>query len=822
MKKTLIFILMILVLMVSSCNLFLKEEYGELVLSFDGSLPDGARALDANGLPVLSSSPMKINIIREDGYTITRELGAEEPKSLVELVPIGEKIEIIVTAINPSGQWSGRASHTVVSGQNHVRVLLNKNISGLKSLLFTQKKIEVLGQDAYELKFYMDGKEINAPQSKSEYSFGRDSLGRLYISVNVGNAYIYRYTSEGELLDYVMESISCFANDYTTGKMYGINGSGNIMKIDENLNISALSPPTSLLHYKGAAAIDNNRVAWLLRDGPINPLKIEAKNLDGSSSSGPEEIKDHIDITGCKESKVNDFFIRGDYVYVLFTTVNESITSSDPNLYSLGGIARYNINNLAAPPVKIGFSDSVSFENQLLKNYDYSKNFYGAVKVIGFDEENIYIADDGFDAADTPAGARIVKNRNRIAALNIATNTLSFSDERTAKWYNEWKEWRTPNTKTVVWESLYDGSSRSGMSYYQVEKGDENLLGANPFITSDVSNPTGVLYSDVFCYDSAGNFYVSGKDNSDEKLYRYVLKDDGSYEIDGEKVISNKPEAMAVSVSSIAADAGKTILFYYFESGYDHNIGRLAWYTDDFDHASQLRNITLNDLDQNDTVTAMTANKDGIFVAVKTVTDKDTHNEKYKITVKKYAHQPLGSPASISAAETVTVIDETLTNYPNVPLLHWTPEQANAYINEDLNALYISDGVLYGLTTNQKGYIEGFFSKATEVFIGGKLLKIGNTKSLGSYVVVLYKNDGLRPATSGEFAPYRFIAVKPKKLVIASDGYYGKETTPRNKNKVFVFDIGNWAHPDETVTQTRINLSKQLVYSGNSFIWTIE
>ena len=823
MKKTLIFILMILVLMVSSCNLFLKEEYGELVLSFDGSLPDGARALDANGLPVLSSSPMKINIIREDGYTITRELGAEEPKSLVELVPIGEKIEIIVTAINPSGQWSGRASHTVVSGQNHVRVLLNKNISGLKSLLFTQKKIEVLGQDAYELKFYMDGKEINAPQSKSEYSFGRDSLGRLYISVNVGNAYIYRYTSEGELLDYVMESISCFANDYTTGKMYGINGSGNIMKIDENLNISALSPPTSLLHYKGAAAIDNNRVAWTWKDAP-NSLEIKVDTLGTTSTSGTGPIRSHINIVGCKESKVNDLFIRGNYVYVLFNTMNDELTGNSRNLYSLGGVVRYNINNLTAPPVKIGFSNSVSFENSLLKNYDYSANFYGAVKVIGFDEENIYIADDGFDAADTPAGARIVKNRNRIAALNIATNALSFSDERTAKWYNEWREWRTPNTKMIVWESLYDGSSRSGMNYYQVEKGDENLSGANPFITSSVHESSGVLYSDVFCYDSAENFYVSGKDDNDEKLYRYVLEDDGNYETDGEKAISEKPTTIAVSVSSVPDDAGKTILFYYFESGYDHNIGRLAWYTDDFDHASQLRNITLNDLDQNDTVTAMTANKDGIFVAVKTVTGKDSPNEKYKITVKKYAHQSLGSPAIISAVETVTVVNETSTNYPNVvvPPSHWTAEQANAYINEDLNALYISDGVLYGLTTNQKGYIKDIFSKATEVFIGGKLLKIGNTESLGSYVVVLYKNDGLRPETSGEFAPYRFIAVKPKQLVIASDGYYGKETTPRNKNKVFVFDIGNWAHPDETVTQTRINLSKQLVYSGNSFIWTIE
>ena len=816
MKKTLIFILMILVLMVSSCNLFLKEEYGELIVSFDGTLPDGARALDSNGLPVLSSSRMKINIIKENGYTVTRELSAEEPKSLVELVPVGETIEIIVTAINPSGQWSGRTFHTVASGQNQVTVLLNKNVSGLNNLLFTQT---VEGQHDYNLTLYMGGKEINAPQSGNPYSFARDSKGRLYVRYKAGDDNLVRYTSEGELdVHPATTTIKFLANDYTTGKMYGMGVGLN--EINEN----DLTHPTTITGFSTVNnffAVDNGRVAWL-RVSSGNNI-INAASLTGGSHSDIL-INSHIDIHHCKPSEVKDIFIRGNYVYVLFNTVNESITSSDPNLYSLGGVVRYNINNLAGNHVKIGFSNSVSFENQLLKNYDYSANFYGAVKVIGFDDENIYIADDGFDAADTPAGARIVKNRNRIAAINIATNTVSFTEEYTAKWYNEWKEWRTPNTKTVVWESLYDGSSRSGMNYYQVEKGDENLSGANPFITSSVHESSGVLYSDVFCYDSAENFYVSGKDDNDEKLYRYVLEDDGNYETDGEKAISEKPTTIAVSVSSVPDDAGKTILFYYFESGYDHNIGRLAWYTDDFDHASQLRNITLNDLDQNDTVTAMTANKDGIFVAVKTVTGKDSPNEKYKITVKKYAHQSLGSPAIISAVETVTVVNETSTNYPNVvvPPSHWTAEQANAYINEDLNALYISDGVLYGLTTNQKGYIKDIFSKATEVFIGGKLLKIGNTESLGSYVVVLYKNDGLRPETSGEFAPYRFIAVKPKQLVIASDGYYGKETTPRNKNKVFVFDIGNWANPDETVTHARINFSKQLSFSSGSFIWTSE
>ncbi|MGI0518029.1 hypothetical protein E4N81_08295 [Treponema denticola] len=822
MKKILIFILMILVLMVSSCNLFLKEEYGELVLSFDGTMPDGARALDANGLPVLSSSPMKINIIREDGYTITRELGAEEPKSLVELVPVGEKIKIIVTAINPSGQWSGRASHTVVSGQNHVRVLLNKNVSGLKNLLFTQTKTtDPYGSDIYNLTLYMNGKEINARDSVEEYSFARDSKGRLYVRYKAGDDNLVRYTSEGELdVHPATTTIKFLANDYTTGKMYGMGVGLN--EINEN----DLTHPTTITGFSTVNnffAVDNGRVAWLHVSSGNNI--INAASLTGASHSDIL-INSHIDIHHCEPSEVKDIFIRGDYVYVLFNTVNESITSSDPNLYSLGGVVRYNINNLAGNHVKIGFSNSVGFENRAVPASYYSENFYGAVKVIGFDDENIYIADDGFDAADTPAGSRIVKNRNRIAALNIATNTVSFTEEYTAKWYNEWKEWRTPNTKTVVWESLYDdGSSRSGMNYYQVEKGDENLSGANPFITSSVHESSGVLYSDVFCYDSAENFYVSGKDDNDEKLYRYVLEDDGNYETDGEKDISEKPTTIAVSVSSVPDDAGKTILFYYFESGHGgHNIGRLAWYTDDFTHAAQQRNITLSDLGQNDTVTAMAANKDGIFVAVKTITGKDSPNEKYKITVKKYAHQLLGSTPTISAVETVTVVDETSTNYPNVvvPPTHWPAEQANAYINENLNALYISDGVLYGLTTNQKGYIKDFFSKATEVFIGGKLLKIGNTESLGSYVVVLYKNDGLRPETSGEFAPYRFIAVKPKQLVIASDGYYGKETTPRNKNKVFVFDIGNWAHPDETVTHTRISLSKQLVYSGNSFIWTIE
>jgi len=727
---------------------------------------------------------MKINIIREDGYTITRELGAEEPKSLVELVPIGEKIEIIVTAINPSGQWSGRASHTVVSGQNHVKVLLNKNISGLNNLLFTQKKTDD-PSTPYNLTLYMDGKEINAHSSQSEYSFGRDSLGQLYISVNEFNFHIYRYTSEGELLNYVMESISCFANDYTTGKMYGINGSGNIMKIDENLNISALSPPTSLLHYNDAAAIDNNRVVWTWTDNPSDPLKLNFKNnLESGENPIPIAIENHINIHPCKESKVNDLFIRGDYVYVLFNTVNESVGSSDPKLYSLGGIVRYNINNLTAPPVKIGFSNSVSFEKGLLKNYDYSANFYGAVKVIGFDEENIYIADDGFDAADTPAGARIVKNRNRIAALNIATNALSFSDAGPAKWYNEWKEWRTPNTKMIVWRQELNNK----YYYYQLDTGDEALT-LNKKFTTDING-----YKDVFCYDLDGNLYIV---DYSSKINMYP-QTEGIYpnqSIQNTGLSGFKPEK-GIAVDTSALDGYKYL--YYVDNNDD--IKRLKWEKGEFTSASNDSLFEIQSAYIQGEVSAMAANKDGLFVAVK----KNIGGNKYKITVRKYDRS-----GSLSSGMDISEGNKGGLDNPIV---------------EDVYAMQILDGRLYALSYKTVGAGKtagpsGFDGNAARAVVSGKLLDLGLTS----------KNLPARPQTlwSGTqedkgYAPFRFIAIKPKELVIANDGFYGTEVsgTPsiNQRNKVLKFSSSGSLLSEVSTTAS---FSRELHHNGPmcGFIW---
>ncbi|EMB30211.1 hypothetical protein HMPREF9727_01051 [Treponema denticola MYR-T] len=803
MKKTLFFILVILVLMVSSCNLFLKEEYGELILSFDGSLPDGARALDSKGLPVLSSSPMKIDIIRENGYTITRELGAEEPKSLVELVPVGEKIKIIVTAINPSGQWSGRAFHTVTSGQNHVRVLLNKNISGLKNLLFTQKKTDD-PSTPYNLTLYMNGKEINAPQSQSEYSFARDSLGRPYVRYKPNDTYLARYTSEGELDGPLNNhtTIEFLANDYTTGTMYGLSGSA-INKIEENLTLTSpfpTSPPVS-----APFAVDNGIFTW----ADIGSSKIylwkagmASTGVHGSFSAQATEYN-----LGTNDGfAIKDIFIRNGYVYVLFAGVQSNISHG---LYSLGAVLKWKIGTDPAsgnpqfegPPVVLGKSaGSPVIENGVLKNYDYSKSFYGAVKVIGFDEENIYIADDGFDAAYFAENPHIVKNRNRIATLNIATNTLSFSDERTAKWYNEWKEWRKPNTKTLLWEKDPDNPPYM-RGYWTSTNGAEASSAANKlFEYSAAKQPT-----DVFCYDQDGNLYIMYDDAAANKyVRRFALKEDGSYEKLGLDLSSSLTSA---PISAIAVDIseGQNSLYYVYTAEFSGNthafLQRRTWNLGDtFDHASPDLSY-LRRFNPNTSVTALAANKDGVFVGIKE-TYREGGIDKYRLKVQKYAK--INNPAPLHGELTLVDNAPEYTDSSGTPIDygHFSGSIRIQY-GEAINNLKVFDGVLYALSSKSCEIQKDRPAYFTDAFKNsGILYKIGSTNgSLSENAVVLAKKDW-DDANKIGYGFYRFIAVKYDeaeriKLIIASDGAWGEGGLPigslpdvlKNTDKVLEYDL---------------------------------
>ena len=480
--------------------------------------------------------------------------------------------------------------------------------------------------------------------------------------------------------------------------------------------------------------------------------------------------------------------------------MNESAGSSAPNLYSLGGIVRYNINNLTAPPVKIGFSNSVSFEKGLLKNYDYSERFYGAVKVIGFDEENIYIADDGFDAAYFAENPHIVKNRNRIATLNIATNTLSFSDERTAKWYNEWKEWRKPNTKTLLWEK--DPDNPPYMRYWTSANGTEASSAANKlFEYSAAKQPT-----DVFCYDQDGNLYIMYDDAAANKyVRRFALKEDGSYEKLGLDLSSSLTSA---PISAIAVDIseGQNSLYYVYTAEFSGNthafLQRRTWNLGDtFDHASPDLSY-LRRFDLNTSVTALAANKDGVFAGVKE-TYREGGIDKYRLKVQKYAK--INNPAHLDGE--LTLVD----NAPEYTDPSGNPIDYGAFTGsiriqygEAINDLKIFDGVLYALssksheTQNKDGF--PYFTDAFKN--SGILYKIGSTNgSLSENAVVLAKKDW-NDTTKIGYGFYRFIAVKYDeaeriKLIIASDGAWGEGGLPlgsppdvlKNTDKVLEYDL---------------------------------
>lgn len=826
MKKLFIACISLCSILFFACNFGIKKDFATVEIYF-GDSSSFARAVDpVTSLPELSRAYIKIEVEGKlSGYSV-KELKPEDPKNISLNLPIGDTVRIKVSVSNPSGIWSGAVTHTVDPESNVVGIKLKKNVSGLNNLLFTQTED---GQHGYNLTLYMGGKKITVHPSHRRYSFERDSKGRLYVGYESGTAELVRYTSEGNNSEAINLSTPAIApnllmNDFTKGVSYVVDNNRKVYKIEENsVNTTGLA---TLDFYQGAAAIDDNRVVWAWKDNPFDPLKLYVKNNLESSGENPIriDIAEHIGMHDCVPYRIPDIFIRGGYVYVLFTTVNASVGSSGPNLYSLGGVVRYKINDLDEDPVKIGFDDDPDFDDGVLEDYDYSKNFYGAVKVIGFDDENIYIADDGFDAAYVAQAEspRIVKNRNRIAALNIATNTVSFTEEYTAKWYNEWKEWRTPDTKTVVWKKNNGGH---GFDYYQISSANDLLPGA-AFGVGDGQPGAGSdhYFTDVFCYDQDGNLYIVRKKHGSHCISRFELKDDGSYDQEPSIMTNNLsgfPTAIAVDISGSVRkhDNPVNALYYSYDASDKSCIERLTWEGDEFS-AAALDNeaFTLGTfagpldtqppLQTKTRFTALAANKDGFFVGVGT-TFKNTTNNGYTIKVKKYAHtaraynNPVGS------------IDISEGNLP-APNSHTSQ-------SEDITALYIQDGVLYALLKQEKRKSNDIGDKTILFAQSGRLFRVGSTENFSGNSLQLFGENSVTDTSTGDFVPYRFIAVKPKKITVASDGGYGKLNTnqPENKNKIWTFTLTGSNRYTESSDNAppSINFSHELKYDGCGFGW---
>ena len=816
MKKKLFFALLVLIL--SSCSLFFQKEYGTITIDLEGGR---ARSINSStGLPNLADSELEIDILTEGSSSIYKKILASEPKFFQADFPVGSRLEITVKLNGPSSSWSAYNNHTVKEGNNDIRLLLNKNASSLANVGFSTAAVV----NKYE--FNIAGKKINI-SSNALPVFTRDSRGRLYIAYKDINWKLNRYESDGTPNNFASDSPILttitgassvnLASDPVTGKVYALikDSSNNVVlyRIKDDGSVIAGNPTIPA----GPIAVYNNNLFALGVSAVSgnNPLKMFTITEVGSgltlnqAGSTVSVSTRQIIISGTPINvDFKDILVKKDKIYILFAKNNLPIASTPSPYYSLGGMLEYTYNSsgITNHPQKYGFNDTVTAGDDIVTAGE--ANFYGPACFIGYDEQSISIADDGCTFKKEGGSVRIYKNVNRIFSFNTSTKSLySYATEN--KWFKEYKvtggSTPSPGTgKVLLWQKNTD--SNLGMVYYQVDEGGYTGL-PTAFIAGsntggNIENPT-----DVFCYDQEGNLYVVWNNTSNFYcVRRYEKKSDGSYDTANVKEqalkgsgstylnSSNPPIAIAVDVS----DSINGYLYYGYKDGTNTPMRMSKWNKANFNTVIENNNITI---DNTFKITAMAANKDGAFVAVKQ--DYTDIPLRYKINILKYKNN--------GTSDGEWYFYSSTHNYSS----------GDNYKDENIFAMKVVNGILFFLITRQKGQMNN--ASTNTVKIEAELWRTKNPLN-GNFDNQRYqdlwksKDEDIQHG----YAPYRFIGTVPNKLIIASDGYYGDKSSAgdkaQNKNKVLSFDIGSWTL---TPTNTNAKFSRKLTCDEltNVFEW---
>lgn len=450
----------------TSCNLT-APEYGIVTLDFENG---AARSIGANGLPNLSDSTMQIDITGNSIVPITKQLEQDEPKVFSQFLPVGETIHIKVSIITPSATWAGFTDLTVESGDNEAAVKLNKVIASMWPVLFS---VEGSGSTGYIFKLNMSGIPLAITQpGHSTPSNGffctRDGKGRLYAAYHNGsNAFeIRRYTAEGNfdtMVDFsgTPLNIKSLTTDLKTGKVYVTEGV-SIYEIKDDAAPPHTPKPNTLLDSGTGGSYDAIAVynGYLFSYESAGGKKLTMRKLtdDGSGvipsptyQTASDPLKDIIPITGDpsihhESGECQDMFAYGNKVYMVFTIG----APYDGSKAFYGGVLEYTYTEDGS------MTESGRYGFGLMKKFieyphgtatvvyqfegEPQDRFYGARRIIGFEDGVLYIADDGaiFRSLELVNDYELRENKNRIAKLDTHSGTLTFEDAD-VKWYREWR-----------------------------------------------------------------------------------------------------------------------------------------------------------------------------------------------------------------------------------------------------------------------------------------------------------------------------------------------------------------------------------------------
>lgn len=825
MKKTYVNFASILVaalcLAFTACNGMTNSGETGTVQVFIGG--GAARAVGGNGLPMFDGTNTTITVTDEDG-----ELLAQGATSVVLNVAIGTKITVKAVVTTATGEWRDSETHTVKPGVNNIDLKLSKTPKVAANLLFSMKK-NPSGSTLLSLNTANGRPLLDGISDNPKPVTARDKIGRIYVLyADTSSTHLKRFDVEGNedagfgghltaaltAASVTIGDIDNIAIDQDDNYIFLFKQNTVYCFKEDDHSFESFSSdefPTVLASTKASAVAVGDKVLFAVYGQTLYACKFEFQDLPTpgnkvfkfKSSTIVNEPLDKLRadalLFGNDLPECTGLFADDDEVYCLLTQQKYEAGRK----YALGQLVRYEYSGSGSgsgyaltKKGETGLNPAASTGDPIAFNAQYFSNPIG---FIGYDEENIYIADDGVNIGYINENWRIKGNKNRIAAFNRKTKTLTFSDTG-ATWYDEKPKYPS-GTKTLLWGKDENQEFR----YWIGEDGTETFLEGNKLFASGFAEkPT-----DVFCYDQDGNLYIVWKGGSSHYIVRrFALKEDGSYNTQG----TDTSSLTFFDISAIAVDIsdGQNILYYAYKdtnlstsAGSSGHIKKYSWGLGaafGTGSVGSSYDVTFNA--NNAPVTALAANKDGLFAGVKETYKNGGTAWLYQLKIKKYKKTD-GSLDSELVLVNQAPVDTDLSGNP---INSAFTGNIRIQYGESINALQIFDGVLYALSSKsreiqkQEGipyYTDAFKSS-------GKLYKIGSTHgTLSGNAVVLAKKDW-NDANKIGYGFYRFIAVKYDeaervKFIIASDGAWDENgiadsaSPPRaaqgNTDRVLEYDL---------------------------------
>ena len=688
------------------------------------------------------------------------------------------------------------------------------------------------------------------------FKTARDSAGSVYVLYHKDSKLLLeRFNADGKedanfgtvktptLLNFD-SAITDIAVDFKTGDVFLLKRKNNVSdpkltvymakKTDEGYTefsnavmVTVPKDPGSPARIDSVAAFDGTLFfAMDVKVGSDDVKKLYAYKMQTAGSFAFTTDKAEAELSKLRDDDKNPMVCTGLFadrkgVYGLLAQKN---VIGGAAFYALGKIVRYTYDGATqlTPVVLSGNNSGLNPAAANPGSIQYDEHYFSyPAGFLGYDGDTLYIADDGVNIEEVNENIYVNGNKDRIMAFNRKNNTLSASslDLDGATWFKSYDKYTYPETKMLLWEK---GSSQ----YWVGDNGTEAYS-----LSSALSTTPSQHLTDVFCYDQNGNLYIVMRDGSDYKVKRFTPTDTGLNSTGDMKIKdeSGLPVSIAVDVS------GGTKTLYYGINDYSPlkwAVKKIEWqyYFDEEREPELFTSCTGEEL------TALAANKDGVFVGVKQIYEETVGGNqipKYRLKVKKFL-KGTHADGSVTVVENDPLyVSAPESTNPHTPIPEPASSSHNPYIayEEAISDLQVAEGTLYAImaktekirryhTVEDACTIDEFKMSSALYKVGKAAVGFsGNADKLAEKSAV--PPQGSNPGVGYGF--YRFIAVKPKKLIIASDGAWGKEGNSAShveadNNKVLTYDLdGNLNSPEEKNAAGKF--SKELQRSSSGFNW---